>query len=61
MMKKLVLSAAAVLMMAGVYAGASQSNRPAQEKTTVVVADGTAPMPLCDPTVMKCPQAGFVK
>ena len=60
-MKKLVLSAAALLMMAGIYAGASQPTRSAQEKTTVVVADGTAPVPLCDPNWTKCPKAGFVK
>ena len=60
-MKKLAMSAAALLMMAGIYAGASQSTRPTQEKTTVVVADGTAPVPLCDPSWTTCPRAGQVK
>ena len=60
-MKKLILSAAALLMMAGIYAGASQSAPVNPATTTVVVADGTAPVPLCDPNYRTCPKAAYVK
>lgn len=55
-MKRIVYAAAAMLMLAGMYAGANQSQPTTQSAPTVVVADGTAPIPLCDPTYQSCPK-----
>lgn len=55
-MQRIAFAAATLLMLAGIAAGTLQtSSTPAvPQQPTVVLSDGTAPPPLCDPTYTNC-------
>lgn len=55
-MQRIAFAAATLLMLAGIAAGTLQSTSTPSvpQQPTVVLSDGTAPPPLCDPTYTKC-------
>jgi hypothetical protein len=56
-MKRVAFAAVSMLMLSGIVAGSLQTAAPTAavpQQPTVVLADTTAPPPLCDPTYTKC-------